>query len=243
MVDIHCHILPGVDDGAQSLSEALEMARLAADCGVTDLVATSHFRGDEMEMDRLAEMYRRFQRLEELLRREEIPLRLHLGAEILCSEETVDLARQKQLPTIGNTQYVLCEFYFNAEYEYMDDILEQIAAAGYRPVVAHPERYGAIQRDPWRIQRWFHRGYVIQVNKGSVLGAFGDGPREVARWILRQGFAHLLASDAHSPLRRTTDMSRLRAWLEERYPPAYIRLLLEENPGRVIRGADMAPVS
>lgn len=242
MVDVHCHILPGVDDGAENLEDALEMARIAVATGVTDLVATSHFRGDGDESERLEFLYRRFRQLKEILREEQIPLRLHLGAEVLCTHETIQLARDKLLPTISRTDYVLCEFYFDAPFEYMSEILEAIAEAGYLPVVAHPERYGAIQRDPRRVQNWFRRGYVIQVNKGSVLGSFGDRVQDAAEWLLERGLVHLFASDAHSPRRRTTDMSRLRRWLLEQYTADYVHLLLEENPARLLWGEEMVPV-
>jgi protein-tyrosine phosphatase len=237
MVDIHAHILPEVDDGAEDLFEALEMAHMAADCGVTDLMATSHFR---TEGDR-ARMQRQFRLLEEALGREGIPLRLHLGAEILCLEETVELARAGKLPTLADTRYVLCEFPFDAPIDYMDALLDQIAEAGYRPVIAHPERYYAIGREPGVIRYWFSRGYVIQVNKGSVLGAFGPDVRDTARWLLNRGLVHILASDAHSAHRRTTDLGGLRNWLLDRDFGHYARLLLEENPGRLLRGEDMAP--
>ena len=242
MVDIHCHILPGVDDGAENLMQSLEMARLSAECGVADLVATSHFRGDGDEPGTLERFYRQFQLLQNALKREDIPLRVHLGAEILCVDETVQLARDRLLPTISNTDYVLCEFFFDAPYEYMDRILSGIAGAGYKVVIAHPERYDAIVREPRRAQRWFHKGYVIQMNKGSVLGAFGGGVQDTARFLLEEGCVHMIASDAHSPRRRTTDLSLLREWLLEHYPKEYYRLLLKENPGRLLQGMDMAPV-
>lgn len=242
MTDIHCHILPAVDDGAADMEEAVAMARIAAGCGVTDLAATSHFRGDDEDPEVLERFLRRLTLLKERLVQERIPLRIHPGAEVLCLPETVELAREGKLPTLGNTDYVLCEFFFDAPYGYMDQILSGIADAGYRVIVAHPERYEAIMMDPRGAERWFRRGYVIQMNKGSVLGAFGGMVQQAARWLLDRGFVHLIASDAHSPHRRTTDLSLLRAWLLERYPAGYARLLLEENPGRVLRGEGMVPV-
>lgn len=242
MVDIHCHILPQMDDGAESLADALEMAYMAASCGVTDLVATSHVRGTADDPELLVSLYRRFRQLEDAIAREGIPLRLHPGAEILCTDETVELAREGQLLTIGDTNYVLCEFYFDDHFSSMDELLAGIARAGYRPIVAHPERYAAIRKDPRRILHWFQEGYVIQVNKGSLLGAFGTQVQDTACWMLDAGLIHLIASDAHSPIRRTTDLSRLEDWLLSQYPKSYVRLLLEDNPGRVIRGEDMVPV-
>lgn len=239
MVDIHCHILPDVDDGAETMSDALEMAYLAVSCGVTDLVATSHVRGSKEGLEEISVLHRQFLSLKEAVARENIPLNLHLGAEILCTGETAELARQKKLPTIGDTNYVLCEFYFDAPWHYMEDVLDTIAQVGYRPIVAHPERYDALREDRRRIAHWFRAGYVLQVNKGSLLGAFGSRVRDTALWMVETGLLHLIASDAHSPIRRTTDLTQLREFLLDSYPPGYVRLLLEENPGRVIRGENM----
>jgi protein-tyrosine phosphatase len=241
MVDIHCHILPEVDDGAGSLSEALEMVRLAAGCGVTDLAATSHFRAEKENTHHLTTLREQFRYLQRVVNQEEIPLRLHFGAEVLCTWQAVDLARERALPTLGDTGYVLCEFYFDADYDYMDEILSGIAEAGYRPVIAHPERYGAIQRNPRRVHRWFARGYVIQVNKGSILGTLGNRAQDTAEWLLNTGFVHVVASDAHSARRRNTNLSHLRDWLLHRYSGEYVRILLEENPGRLLRGEEMVP--
>lgn len=242
MVDIHCHILPGVDDGAEDLTESLEMARMAVRCGITELAATPHFRGDYPDAKRRILLSQQFLQLESALKQEKIPLKLHLGAEILCTGQTVELAWAEQLPTLGDTRYVLCEFPFDAPGSYMSDILYGIAEAGFHPVVAHPERYAAIQQDPRRVQRWFSRGYVIQINKGSVLGAFGIRPQSIGQWLLENGSVHILASDAHSALRRTTDLSQLRSWLLKHYSRGYAQLLLEDNPRRLLQGMEMVPV-
>lgn len=241
MIDIHCHILPDVDDGAEDLKEALTMAELAVRCGVRDIIATPHFRGRAGESGKLPHMLRQLELLNRELEKAELPLRVHPGAEILCLPETVELAYEGKLPTLGRSRYVLCEFFFDAPFDYMDRILEEIAAAGYKIVVAHPERYEAVIRDPRAARHWFRRGYVIQLDKGSVLGAFGGRVQGAAGWLLDGGFVHLIASDAHSPNRRTTDLSHLRRWLLERYPRDYVHLLLEENPGRLLRDQRMVP--
>lgn len=241
MVDIHCHILHRFDDGSSSLEESLSMARMAVESGTTDIVATPHFSGQASSLQRLPRLMERYEELSAALKREGIPLTLHPGAEILCMADTVDLASRKLLPTIGNTDYFLTEFYFDEEYRYMDEMLSALSGAGYIPVVAHPERYEAIQRDPLVLDRWFRRGYVLQLNKGSALGAFGSRVRQTADLILQAGLAHVIASDAHSARHRTPHMGPLRAWMEDHLDPGYARILLEENPSRLIRGETMVP--
>ena len=240
MIDIHCHILPDFDDGATCLEESLEMAQMALVSGVTDIIATPHFRGEADFLEQQNAIDRQFHVLDAALKHADIPLRLHAGAEVLCLPETVELALNRKLPTLGNTNYVLTEFYFDESYTYMDETLAQIAQCGYRPVVAHPERYGVIQHDPRLLQRWARLGYVLQLNKGSVLGAFGSRVDQTANEILGMGLAHLFASDAHRSHSRTPHMGALRQWVDEFCEPEYAAILLHDNPSRLLRGRPMA---
>lgn len=239
MIDIHCHILPDYDDGADSLEEALEMARMAALSGVSHIIATPHFDGEPAELESLPLMKQQFHLLRDALERAGIPLTLHPGAEVLCLPETVVLADNRQLPTLADTSYVLTEFYFDESYAYMDEMLSQLLQCGYKPVVAHPERYDVIQREPPLLRRWARQGCVIQLNKGSVLGSFGSRPEEAANEILAMGLAHVFASDAHSCHSRTPHMRELRRWVEDCCDEEYAAILLEENPRRLLRGRPM----
>ena len=243
MIDIHCHILPDYDDGAANLDEALDMAQMAVDSGVTAIIATPHFRGETQSLEQLPLLDQRFQLLREALIRTKLPLELHKGAEILCLPETVMLADAHQLPTLGQTNYVLTEFYFDESYAFMDESLLQLADSGYRPVIAHPERYGVIQRDPGLVRRWARLGYVIQLNKGSILGAFGGRPEQAAHDLLAMGIAHLFASDAHSCISRTPHMSGLQATIRELCDENYASILLEKNPARLLQGRSMVGAS
>ena len=239
MIDIHCHILPDYDDGAEDLEEALEMVRMATLSGVTDIIATPHFQGEPSELEQLGLIRRQFQVLRAAIEQVGLPLTLHSGAEVLCVPETVVLAERHQLPTLAGTDYVLTEFYFDESYAYMDEMLSQIAQCGYKPVVAHPERYDVIQREPPLLHRWARQGYVIQLNKGSVLGSFGSRPEQAANEILALGLAHVFASDAHSCHSRTPHMAALRQWVEACCEEEYAAILLEENPKRILRGRPM----
>ena len=240
MIDIHCHILPDIDDGAESMDEALDMARMAAMSGVTDIVATPHFRGEPDYLGAVPHIKRKFEQLSEELIRWDIPVRLHLGAEVLCTPQTAKLAAMRELPTIGNTRYVLTEFHFDESFDFMDKCLRQIASWGYDPVVAHPERYDAVYRSPQKLRDWVQRGYVLQMNKGSVLGSLGARAERSAHELLELGFAHLFASDGHSRYQRTPHMESLHRWVENCCDPLCTHIFLEENPRRVLEGRPMA---
>lgn len=241
MTDIHCHILPGFDDGAADLTEAVAMARIAAAAGTRDLIVTPHFPGETQTLERLGPLLSRFGKLEAAIRKENIPLRIHPGAEILCLPQTPRLAKQGQLPTLGHTDYLLCEFYFNESPVYMDEMLRFLRQCGYRTVLAHPERYEAVRKEPALAAKWFAEGCVLQLNKGSLEGAFGPEVRNAALTLLRQGLYHVAASDAHSSSSRTTDLRTTLQQLQQLCPAEYVRVLTRVNPARLLRGEDMLP--
>ncbi|MBE6951246.1 MAG: hypothetical protein E7451_07910 [Ruminococcaceae bacterium] len=239
MVDIHCHIVPEVDDGAWDMETAVAMARLAERSGVNRIIATPHLKGVPEELEGVPYILHQFRLLQSALKREKLELELIPGMEVLCVPQTLELAREGRLPTLGKSRYVLTEFYFDASGHFMDSALEGLRRYGYSPVVAHPERYGAVQRDLGLARSWFERGIVLQLNKGSVLGAFGGRAEEAAIRLLYRGTAHIIASDAHSPEFRTPDLEPARLWCLEHLGREYTKILLEDNPGRVARGKPM----
>ena len=239
MVDIHCHILPEVDDGAWDMEAAVAMAKIARDSGVKKIITTPHFKGEPKSLEAVGFLMHQRRLLQSRLKREKIEVELLPGAEVLCVPQTMELARAGRLPTLGTGRYVLTEFYFDASAGFMDETLHGLRQMGYLPVVAHPERYGAVQRDPELAAKWFHRGIVLQVNKGSVLGAFGRRAEDAAVRMLCRGNAHIIASDAHSPHVRTTDLQPVRHWCLDHLGQAYTKILLEDNPGRVAAGKPM----
>lgn len=236
MVDIHCHILPRIDDGSRSLSESVAMARVAAASGVTHIAGTPHFMGKEESLEELPRIVSRVRRLRQELERQDIPVEIVPGAEILFLPETLELARKDMLPTLGDGRYLLTEFYFDYPAEELDRALRALKEMDYMPIVAHPERYTAVQNQPELVYGWFDRGIVIQVNKGSVLGSFGSAPERCAQKLLDRGMVHVIASDGHRADSRTPDMRIIRSWAEENLGRTYADVVLRRNPGLILRG-------
>ena len=229
MIDLHSHILPGQDDGAQSLRDSLEMARMAVDSGVVAMVATPHCMDN-----RTREVYAAWRLLGEALKESGIPLRLFLGMEIFGTPDTARLLREKKLFTLNGSRYPLVEFSFQSDGQEETAILRSIRKAGYRPVVAHPERYAYVQQDPGIINRWYRMGCLLQVNRGSLMGRFGGRAQETAMELVDRGFATVVASDAHSATRRTPWMRDVWKLLEQQISPTAAAWLLEENPRRIM---------
>lgn len=243
MIDLHCHILPGVDDGAASDDESCMMARMAAEDGVTAIAATPHCNIPGMFHNYAEEAFlARFRRLEALLRREQIPLKLYTGMEVFVTEDTPELLRRHQLLTLAGSRYLLVEFGFDESMPFAERMLDAIHREGVVPVVAHPERYRFVQREWRRLLRWAEQGYVLQVNKGSLTGRFGREAAHAARWCLGEGCVHLIGSDAHSPWRRTPLLRQAWEYTAEFDSPEIADFLLRDNPRRVLEDQPVRPV-
>ena len=235
MIDIHTHVLPGIDDGSQSMDMSLEMLALSAESGVKTLVATPHCNiPDEFENYADGELEALWDRLEWERERADIPIQLCKGMEIYATPELPELLQQDRVWTLNGTRYFLMEFSFNEDPDFCMDILRSCEKAGFYPVIAHPERYFFVQDDPAIAYDWCTAGYGLQVNKGSLLGRFGHGPLQTARLLMEHSLVACVASDAHRPNRRSTYMGEIRRYLIDVYGEAYMHLLLEENPARIL---------
>lgn len=236
MIDLHTHILPGLDDGSPDLETSVLMAAVAAESGVTHLVATPHSnqRG-AFENYASPALQVRFDCLRTAVREAGIPLELSLGMEIFGTGDVLQLLHDGRLLTLGGGRYLLIEFGFHEDPLRIERLLDALLADGYWPVVAHPERYYGLQRMPNYLFDWANRGIVLQVNKGSLFGRFGRGAQALAAAMLERGLVGCVASDAHRPDVRTPDLSAAWDYLAERCSEELARCLLEDNPGRILR--------
>ncbi len=235
MIDVHCHIIPGVDDGSDSMSTSMMMAAMAADDGVDTIIATPHFmEGGEGSYLRYRALQAAAKRTEREFHESGIPIHIHCGAEVLCTDETLHLLETGEFPRIVDTDYSLVEFDFDKPISYMSHCLHQIRSSGIRVIVAHPERYFAIQSHRKTLTEWVNLGYYLQVNKGSFQGQFGKPALKTGKWILKNHLAFLLASDAHNTTSRNTELGEIRYELSHKYGDNMLELLTEENPRRLL---------
>ena len=239
MIDIHIHMIPGVDDGSRSLEMSLAMARMAYETGVDHMIVTPHsypgmyenYAGERMEL--------KYRSLKEAIKAQGIPLRIYRGMEIFGTEDTVEMLKEKKVWTLNHTRYILIEFGFHEEADYVSGILADCAKEGYKPIVAHPARYSFVQQDPQLIYEWVDKGYGIQLNKDSILGANGKRCQDCALSLLRHGLVHCVASDAHRMGWREPNMDTVTDALEREFGEEYTYMLLEENPGRILDGRSL----
>lgn len=201
MIDIHTHILPGVDDGAQSEFEALIMAQAAVREGITDLIATPHHANGSYSNPG-AEVVKAVEAFNGRLKREGIPLTVHTGQEIRVHDELLDSWSRGDLLPLAGSSYVLIELPGSKIPRGLFDLLHEFSVMGLKSVIAHPERNVEIIRKPEIMQELIEYGAYSQITTHSLLGAFGPQAQRCA-WILcRRGLAHLISSDAHHVTRR-----------------------------------------
>ena len=237
MVDIHTHILPGIDDGARNWDDSYRMAAMAADSGVDVIVCTHHanipglYRNyNHRYLDDL------FEEFCERLDRGGFPVRAVRGMEIFSTYDVLDKIAEGQLLPINQTDYYLVEFDFHESLRFMEDTLFGIMRLGKIPIIAHPERYIPLQDEPDVLYYWMRRGVLSQINKGSLMGRFGEDCLYAAEEFMAHNLVTCIASDAHRPNERTTDMSGIYQMVSGRYSPERADLLLDIHPRRIVEG-------
>lgn len=208
MIDIHTHILPETDDGARSMDEAVQMARLAVADGTTHVFATPHHRAfGPLARD---EVFRRVETLQVELDRHRIPLTVLPGHEVRLEDGLEEEWRRGLAGPLADSRYVLAEPPFDCYDELVEARLLRLIDEGYAPIMAHPERILPIQEDLSLLEPFLARGGLLQISAASVLGRGTSRDRVTAETLLHNGMAHYLASDAHSTFGRPPVLSGAR---------------------------------
>jgi protein-tyrosine phosphatase len=201
MIDTHLHILPGVDDGPQTIEEAVDLARVLVQEGVHAAVATPHYN-DEFPQRSAAEIKVRVYELQQVLDYEEIPLHLFSGHEVLIKPGLVEDIQAGRLATLNGSRYLLLELWNNTWLPETDRTIFELRAFGITPILAHPERYRILQKDLERIASLLRQGVLIQITASSLVGMQGRTAQHTAEMLLKRGLVHCIASDAHGLHRR-----------------------------------------
>lgn len=240
IVDIHNHLLPGVDDGAQSFEESLRHLKLMHDDGVHRLAVSPHLFERHGVSGRLDELQRVFDELQhQLAARTDVP-QLHFSQEILCpAPETARGLFADARTGVANSRYALVEFGFDLRTD-CRPIVTAVLACGKRVIISHPERF---RRDGQpvsleEIVSWQEAGALLQVNGGSLLGQYGQRVTARAWQLLHGGLAHLISSDSHADYRPVSPAAVARA-IVARGGAEQARLLMSENPRRVLDDEDL----
>lgn len=244
MIDIHCHLLPGIDDGPATLEGSLALAKACADDGITHVVCTPHVFPGRFE-NRRTSIQDEFERFAEVLAGSGIPLSISWAGEVRLTPEVLELLALGELPYLGQVSgkhTLLLEMPDGQIPLGSDRFVGHLVARGVRPVIVHPERNRAVMERPDRIQPFIDMGCFVQLTAGSIVGQFGGKAQAAARVLLDEGWVHAVASDAHNLTGRRPRMRDAAAWLAENLGAETARQLTLLGPaGLCGQGLPAAP--
>ena len=238
MVDLHCHILPGLDDGAKTIEDSLAMAEDAIADGITHVVATPHANSHYVfEFSRVRAARK------ELSERLEGRLTLATGCDFHLSPENLKAIRIESAPfCINQKDYLLVELNDFSIPPAMDQALHELQLAGLHPIITHPERNGLLRAQPERLRKWVELGCYAQVTAGSLTGVFGPGSQQDAWTWIGNGLIHFVSTDAHNTARRPLKLKFAYDAIAEQFDEGRARALLLENPLAAFEGRPLPHV-
>lgn len=233
MVDIHIHVIPGIDDGSDNIEESLSMLRIAAAQGVTSVVATPHSSAFDFGYD---QVLRAYADLQNAVSEQKIPVRVLLGAEILCYEsdmdEVIHYLQMGIYPTLNRTRYVLAEFFPNASNKAIYYCLRRLQQARFIPVLAHAERYHNFDLES--ACELHAEGILIQINVYSVKQENYDRIKKRVRSLLEHHLVDFVGSDAHGMQHRPPSYTPGAEYMYKNYDRLYVDRILQDNAVKLL---------
>ncbi len=231
MVDIHCHLLYGVDDGPDSYEMSARMLDDAAGQGITHMILTPHYRRGMFSWNKRA-VYDGFRKLSQAAAAAGISI--GIGCEYHADADMVCNLKAGRIPPLAGSEYVLTEFGHEETADHARVVLDELLAAGYIPVIAHAERYTMIRKDHATAGLFRQMGCLIQLNAGSILGSEGHTVKNTCKKLLADDLADIVASDCHDMSKRRNRMEECRRYMEKRYGAGRAKKLFETAPGRIV---------
>lgn len=241
MIDLHCHILPGLDDGSSSLAESLEMARLAVADGTTHMACTPHVTPGVYE-NGTSNIVRAVRVLDQALRRAAIPLALYVGADIHVSPDLPEQLALGSVPTLNKSRYFLFEPPHHVLPPRLEDLALRLINAGFIPILTHPERLTWIKANYDVVERLNAVGCLIQLTADSIVGAFGRTALYYSEKLIDEGRVDVIASDTHSATRRRPGLSQAVAAAAKRCGEEEARNMVLKRPGEILANRPIEPV-
>lgn len=233
-IDMHCHILPGVDDGAQDVEEMKQMLEIAYGEGIRCIIATPHHHP------------RRGKESPEVLRKQAVILRdaahaidekfrIYLGTEIYFGQDIINKLKEKQILTMNKRNYVLVEFSPSDTYDYIRQSLQQIQFSGYQVILAHVERYHCIAEDIELAEQLWDMGIHLQINAGSILGEGSRKSKKFVRSLMDEDLVFCVGTDAHDTSKRAPRMKKAAAYVSKKYGEEYMRRIFFSNAKTMLK--------
>ena len=229
MIDCHCHILPGIDDGASDIEESVAMAKIAFADGISRIVATPHVSDARISP---GDIIKRVEELNRHLIESQVPVRIYPAAEVSISLDLLLFAKY----TVNHTKYVLVELPPDFFPPFTPNLMSWLLNEGLHPIIAHPERNTSIVGNPDRLFELLNDGILVQITAGSLTGEFGVDSQICAERLLDSGNVHIIASDAHSSDFRQPILSKGVEAAAKRIGAEHAKRLAIDNPAAILEG-------
>ena len=238
MIDIHTHILPAIDDGPTTMTESLEMCRIAVNDGIKKMIATPHVQNGMYDLD-ANKVLEKIHLLNQLVKQEGLDLVIFPGAEVHLNDRLLDaeILKESSILTInGGRKYILLEFPFQWVPSGTEHVIFKLRSMGFTPILPHLERNFKIQRDPSMIRHFAEMGAILQVTAQSITGDFDAAPMKCALWMLKNNLVHVIASDAHSPVGRPPILSKALKVVSDKLGEEAAKKMVLDHPGMILEG-------
>lgn len=227
MIDFHSHILPNIDDGSTSMEESIKLIKEAEQAGFTGIISTSHYLQNYYECDE--------EERKSLLDKLNVGTpKLYLGSEIYITTEIVELIEDKKASTINNTQYVLFELPMNSKPLFVKDVVYKLIESGYKPIIAHPERYSYVKEDIEFAKELKDMGALFQSNYGSVIGMYGSSAKKTLKKLLKEDLISFLGSDVHKAGQIYPQIPKILKKLQKWISPEKLEQITTLNAKKVL---------
>lgn len=226
MIDIHCHILPGIDDGAATIEDSVAIANAAVKEGITTIVATPHHKNNQFSNPK-SSILTNVNNLNTVLKQENIPLTILPGQEVRIYGEVLEDYYKEEILTLNHTKYLFIEFPSSSVPRYAERLLYELQTEGIIPIIVHPERNKELQEKPDLLYQFVKNGALTQVTASSVAGYFGKNVKKFSERLIECNLTHFLASDAHNVHNRSFKMMEGLDVVEENFGVDYVYLFKE----------------
>ena len=233
MIDIHSHVLPGIDDGSIDLEMSLDILGGLEKQGITDLICTPHFIPETSQVSTVANNAKVLKTLQSKAEKSGLKIKLYLGNEIYIDRKISDLLRTKKITPLNKSKYLLIELPMSGKFELRDDILMDLQKK-WTIILAHPERYRSFQKDFKKIISLSQKGILMQCNLGSFVGQYGRKAKKTARKIAKNKLLFCVGTDIHRP-RNYSEISKAQKKLRKYYEYYELDAILVQNPYKIVQ--------
>lgn len=196
MIDIHNHLVPGIDDGAKTLKETVEIAKSAQRHDIYKIVSTPHYMEENYKVEG-KKVKEKIKTINKLLREKDIQVQILPGHEIYLTSDLLEKIKNRDILTINDSKYILLELPMNYIPDFLDKVFYDLSVMGYKPIIAHPERNKEVINNPGILYKWVKDGIIFQLNAGSLFGVYGSSVKKTAFELVDNYLVQVIASDCH----------------------------------------------